>query len=396
MTRTDKVRISISTETVAGTTDVSPTAMTLAHTDYTEAPSAPRVPNDQIRTDARVQAHAAVNRSANFSLTSDLIFPTASEGLRSLIVSALNASESSTISTSLSGVGNGIFNDSGDPRIIRSTGSFVSDGWAVGDIGFISSANDSADNRAFRVLSVNALEISVELTDTETWAEDSSATINRHTSCIDNSATSEQSYTLEMAYLDEGTMDVYTGMVVDTMDITFAMGQKSTIRFGFVGRDATYSQMSSSTVGITGTTYSAPTIGGVFTAAGAIAINISGNLYPVKSATISTSRGLRQRFSTEGGATPDAIVPGRFNCSLQLSMHREVLDLLQLAKSGYDVPIWLTMKQGVANYITLSAGVFALDSVTSRGGPSGGDVMVNVSGAVTYDSSSACCLKIGF
>lgn len=386
MTRTDKIRLSISAETVAGTTNSAPSMLTLEHSDVSGAPSTPKAPSDIIRTDSRRRSHIALNRSASLSFSSDLAYPAASQGLRALMASAMNSTPRTAVTTSLSGADNGLWNDGSDPKIIRTSGSFVSDGWEIGDIGV-------AASRPFRVLSVLSGEMSVELPNYGTWEADATSVIvTRNASMIDNDATSETSYTVEVAYLDEGNMDVYTGQVVDSMTIGFAMGQKSTISFGLVGRDAAYSAMASSTVGIASATYTAPTESAIYSPASAIFVLIAGTSYPCRSASITTSRGLRQRFSTAGGATPDAIVPGRFTVSVQLSVHREVFTLMQQAKTSHEQTLWISMLQN--QYIHISAGILSIDSATPQGGGSGSDVLVNVTGALTYSSTFGNAMSI--
>lgn len=394
MNRTDKVRISIVQESTAGTTPGTPAMLTIEHASYSEQPNTPRAASDIIRTDARVKSSVPLNRSANCSFAADLCYPTVSEGLWTMIRAAIHAVETSAITTTLSGVGNGIADADGTPTIIRSAGSFVSDGWLPGSIGQITGASSIADNRFFRVLTVAALIMTVELPDSATWAaDDTSVVATLNAGMIDNSATSERSHSVEVAYLDTSNMDVFKGQVVDTMSMSFAMGQKTTVSFGLLGRDVTYGAMSSSTVGVAGATYTATTDLPVFSAAQSILLCIGGVLYPARSFSLSTSRGLRQRFSTSGGAIPDAIVPGRFTVGIQMSLHREVVDLLNYATAGTNKPIWLVMSDGAGRTIGLSMGVVAIETATTQGGGTGADVMVNVTGSSTYDSSSASVLK---
>ena len=383
--RSDKIRLSLDEETVHGTTDGTPTMLVVEHSSLTFSPSTPKAPSDIVRTDARLKGMVPLNTSAGLSFDADLVYPTVNQGLWSLVRAVLNSTETAQQADSVSGASNGIA--AGGTTVLRTSGDWTTN-FKVGDLVKISNASTAADNRYGLVTTVATGTLTLQLPDAATWAgTDTDVTVTRAARMIDNTASSERAFSFEVAYLDSQLMDVFAGQVIDLMEMSFAMGQKSTIRFGTVGRSYSSAAMSTATVGITGATYTAATQLPVFGPTQTIYVVIGGNLYPVQSLTATFTRGCRARHSTEGGATPDAILPGRFSATLSMSIHREVATLLTAAMAGTEQTLWVLMNGGGGRALSFSYGTVSIDSASTSAGGMASDVMVAVTATATHNDT---------
>ena len=321
MTSSNKLRLSIVEETTHGTTPASPAMLVVEAKSQGWSPNAPKVENENIRQDGRIASMVPMNRSASGRFDADLTYPTVNQGLWSLVRAVLHAAEIAAASDVLSGASNGI--SAGGTTIVRTAGDFTTN-WRVGDIGKVTNATNTLDNRYFIVTAVTALSMTVQLVGfpglgTVWLATDTDITVSRAARMRDSTATTERAFSVEVAWLDLQKMFVATGQVANSLRISFAMGQKTTVQVGFTGRDVAGSNMASATVGIAGATYTLPTEVPVFSPARAIHVAIAGVSYPVRSLDIEITRRATIGHSTEGGAVPDRVGMGALRVKLTWS-----------------------------------------------------------------------------
>lgn len=132
----------------------------------------------------------------------------------------------------------------GVSKFVRSAGSFITDGFKNGDVistsGFVASAN----NGLFVVVSVTALELTVEHFDEGavlvTAAAGPSVTIlakgkNTYTPLTGHTS---DSFTVEEFYSDDLISRTFLGQIVDTMALNIAPNSMATIDFNFMGKNA--------------------------------------------------------------------------------------------------------------------------------------------------------------
>lgn len=134
--------------------------------------------------------------------------------------------------------------DAGVSKFVRSTGSFVTDGFKVGDPVTVSGFTTAANNGLFVVVAVTALELTVEHFDEDgalvDEAEGDSVTIlvSGKKTYIPTSSHTDKSYTIEEWNDDESISRIFLGQLVDTMAINIAPNAMATIEFGFMGKNA--------------------------------------------------------------------------------------------------------------------------------------------------------------
>lgn len=132
----------------------------------------------------------------------------------------------------------------GVSTFVRSSGSFLTNGFKVGDVistsGFVASAN----NGLFVIVAVSALELTVEHFDeggvlvTEAAGASVTILVKGKNTYVPLTAHTDDSFTVEEFYDDDNISRTFLGMIVDTMAINIAPNSMATIDFGFMGKDA--------------------------------------------------------------------------------------------------------------------------------------------------------------
>lgn len=132
----------------------------------------------------------------------------------------------------------------GVSKFIRSTGSFATDGFKVGDVISVTGFTNAGNNGLLVVVAVSALELTIEHFDEGgvlvTEAEGDSVTIvtKGKNTYVPLTAHTDDSFTVEEFYDDDNISRTFLGMIVDTMAINIAPNSMATIDFGFMGKDA--------------------------------------------------------------------------------------------------------------------------------------------------------------
>jgi hypothetical protein len=151
--------------------------------------------------------------------------------------------------------------------IVRSSGSFVTDGFKVGSVISVTGFTDAGNNGLFVITSMTATALTVSglagqtrsieaAGDTVTVLEKGKKTFVPLTGHTDDS------FTIEEFYSDASVSRTFLGQQVDTMAVALQPNSMATIDFGFLGKDgeaATSSQYFTSPTAVSGEgIYSAP------------------------------------------------------------------------------------------------------------------------------------------
>lgn len=125
----------------------------------------------------------------------------------------------------------------------RSTGSFVSDGFKVGDLVTVSGFTDAGNNGTRRITALTATVMTVAIGDTPMTDEaegDSVTILVAGKKCmVPSTGHADTSFTIE-SYYEMGSTDIYelaTGNKVSSVNITIQPNQMSQITFNFMGGD---------------------------------------------------------------------------------------------------------------------------------------------------------------
>jgi hypothetical protein len=158
----------------------------------------------------------------------------------------------------------------GVSTFVRAAGSFITDGFKIGDIISVSgwTAPATANNKLYVVVGVVALTLTVEHFESDGLlvvksAGDAVTIVARgKKTWIPITGHTDDSFSIEEWYPDSTISRVFTGQQVDTMAINLAPNAMATIDFGFLGKNgepATSSQYFTSPTAQTGEgVYSGP------------------------------------------------------------------------------------------------------------------------------------------
>lgn len=389
MTQSLHHRLSLTTESTFGTTPTTPTMLLLEGGPTSPSYDAPKQVSDTIRNDGNVKSTVPLNRSGSFSRSQELVYPTYNEGLWTEIRSGLRTTEAAAISSGTNGATSTdtLACTGGAATITRSSGSFVSDGYQPGDIIKLSNAA-AADNGYYKVVTVAALTLTVQIPDGGTFTTDTDVDIARGARMVNG--TTDYSHAIEEAWLDSTAsypMVVWTGQKVDSLEFGFQIGSKSTISIGYVGRDGLPTTMSSGgsnpPVGISSASYMPYTESPVIGPTNAIRAVINGATLPLRSMSVTTRVGARLRHSNESGAVPDAVPTGAFRCNVSVSGYASVLSLLTQHRAGTAVPVWVVMEDANGKAIAVSLGTVRWDSASLPTGGPDEDAIISATGTAT-------------
>lgn len=132
----------------------------------------------------------------------------------------------------------------GVSKFVRSSGSFVTDGFKKGDVINVSGFTDAANNGIFVIVSLVALELTVEHFDedgvlvTEAAGDTVTILVKGKNTYVPLTGHTDDSFTVEEFYDDDNISRTFLGMVVDTMGINIAPNSMATVEFGFMGKNA--------------------------------------------------------------------------------------------------------------------------------------------------------------
>lgn len=126
----------------------------------------------------------------------------------------------------------------------RSTGSWITDGFKVGDPVTVSGFTSSANNGLFVVVAIDASTLTVEHFDeggalvTEAEGDSVTIAVSGKKTLIPLTSHTDDSFTVEEYFPDSGISRTFLGMQVDTMNINVSPNSMATIDFSFMGKDA--------------------------------------------------------------------------------------------------------------------------------------------------------------
>lgn len=192
----------------------------------------------EIRTDRQVADYRHGVRSADGSLNGELSPASYADFMGSIVGRDFTTAPASASASVTIAATNGLY------TITRATGSFLTDGFAVGMIVRLSGAGLDTANVAKNLLiaSVSATVLTVKVVNNSTLTAEGpiasvSVTAIGKTTFIPTSGHTDQSYTVEEWYSDIAQSEVYTGMKLNSMAVKLPATGLTTVDFGFAGKD---------------------------------------------------------------------------------------------------------------------------------------------------------------
>lgn len=255
MSSSDFVRVSIVEESTFGTTPATPSFLVLRHTTQNFVHQIPKQTDPTVTGNRGVDDLIPLGKSATGQIGCTLRYSPTTDALFQLLRGVLMSSgESAVVTTaSLSAL-------TGESTITRASGSFVSDGYEVGDVVKPSGFDTVADNTYWRVSAVSALELTCE---GALWGSDESGTITLVRAARMKDGSTQRSFTVEVARTDRDIATIYRGVTWNQLALAVASNSIISLTFDGLGKSAEYvsapiSGTGNSAIYITGASYTSP------------------------------------------------------------------------------------------------------------------------------------------
>ena len=135
--------------------------------------------------------------------------------------------------------------NSGTYKLVRTVGSFITDGWKVGMVVRCAGLTTVADNgKNLVVAAVSALDVTVVPLDgsvltAQGTAASATFTVPGKVTYAPLSGHTDNSFTVEQWFSDIAQSEVYTGMKVNTVGVSIPATGMTTVDFSFMGKDLT-------------------------------------------------------------------------------------------------------------------------------------------------------------
>lgn len=328
MSDANRIRVSFCEEPIGG----SPTMLVLNTTGQSMRDRVGYQQSQTIRNDANVQDLIRLSKSAGGGLPCELSYPVVNESLWVALRAIMRTTETAAATNAdTAGI------TSGGTTVVRGAGSWISDGFEVGDIVRITNASNAADNRFAKVTAVVALTLTLQLGDGDTWAgTDSDVTVTRGARM--KNGTTDRSYSVEVARLDVSKFQLFTGQVFSSMSLNVADQAITTANFGLEGSSSTRGGSA-----VSGATYSNPTAGAVLDAIGVPHFYLGGESYAAKSIGFDIDLNVGARTQV-GALGPQSMRRGTFNVTGRVEAYFQTFTEMDAYANNVASDFWLVLE----------------------------------------------------
>lgn len=343
MSDANRKRISIVQESSYGVTPTSPTMHVLETTGQSLRDIIGYQQSQTIRNDANVRDAVRLSKSAGGGLPCEFVFPTVNEALWYQIRAAMRTTESAAVVN-----GNDFTLTSGAVTCVRATGSWITDGFAVGDIVKLFTLV-AADNRWAKVTAVVALTLTLQLGDGDTWSTNHAAgTCAIARGARMTNGTTDYSFSIEVASPDITKYQLFTGQVVEGMSLSVADQAITQCGFTYQGSDSTR-------VGteISGATYQSPTANAVMDSIGVPHFYLGGASFDCKSfgIDINNNLGPRTKVGTLGATS---MRRGQFGATGRVQAYHQTFTEMDAYATNTPSDMWFVLVDSSAQSFAVS------------------------------------------
>lgn len=340
-------------ESTYGTTPATPAFKPIRHTGTTLGLSKESLQSEEIREDRQIAdfRHGAYQVGGDINI--ELSFGSFDELLEAVTLGTWVPAFSTGAQSLAATVG----------TVTRSTGSFVTDGFTIGDVVVNSGFTNAGNNGRFEVTAVAALTLTLTPLQGQTMVVEAAAA-GRQVDTLRatlKAGTTRRSFTVERYFGDILTADKpyhrFTGVELNTLALAINANAMITGTFGVLGQNLT-----TATTAIAGATYAQPTTTSPldsFTGT----LNEDGTpIAVITEISLNLENGLEARFVV---GSKQSIRPsvGRSNCSGQITAYFENSLLLDKFINETESDIVFELPDGVGNKY-----VFTLPRIKYNGG----------------------------
>lgn len=272
----------------------------------------------EIRTDRQLADFRHGVRSAEGSLNGELSPKTYSDFMQSIVARDFTTGVAVTgVALAVAGPTLGLY------TLTRTTGSWLTDGFQVGNVARITAAtgaNADTLNKNLLVAIVSALVMTVSVVNASTLTAAPTVTaaaisVTGKTTFVPTTGHTEDSYTFEEWFADIAQSETYTGVKVGTMNVQLPATGLTTVDFSFMGKDRAQNGTSQY--------FTSPTAQGtegIFAAVSGVMLVNGAPVALVTSADFSVERALENATAVGSNSVAD-IFSGRIRVSGNLSIY---------------------------------------------------------------------------
>lgn len=382
-----RIRVSIVAESIYGTTPASPTMLVLPVTGSALQDRLGYVQSNVINPDRNVDDLVRLSKSAGGSIPLELRYSPSGEGLSVALLALLSQSAytASTSESSCTIAG-------GNKNVTKAAHDFPADGFVVGDIVRVSGSSVTAENGYYRVTSSAVGTLGLDAPANFT-AGGSSVTVTRGARAVNG--TSTPSFTIEVAHLDLEKAQVYTGCVINTMDVNLSIGQLATVTFGIEAQSSTRVDnfIGSSGIYIASATYTAAATHPTLDPIGVQEIRVGGADYAAQSLTMNLTNNARPREQI-GALGPVSMARGFFGATGQVTAYLADWTDHNAFAGNTPTDLWFAAIDANSRGWSISLPQVKFSDLTAPVTGNNTDVFKNISVTAYKDPTEACTVRL--
>jgi len=380
MSDSNRLRVSLVKESTFGTTPSSPAMQVLQVTGQSMRDRVGYQQSNIINDDRNVEELVRLSKSAAGQLPFELMFSPTTEALELLLGGTMCSAETA-VATGSSG------STTGSSKVVTvDVGGSSNADVDVGDIVHLSGTNAGY----YKVTAKTSTTITVEAD--ANLASDSGITVTRAARRVNG--TVEDSFTIEVARLDLGKAQIFTGCVVNTLDLTVADEAIVTGTFTFEAANSTFQDSDLGTDQfIASATYTDATDHPVLDSLSVPEIRSAGSSFPAKQITLNINNNVVARTEL-GKLGAQSMRQGEFNVTGSFDAYFEDFTEMQSYADNTTGAIWFALIDANSRGYTFSLPTVKFSDAGADVTGSNTDTMVSVTYQATLNDTEDCTTRM--
>lgn len=340
-------------ESTYGTTPATPAFKPIRHTSTTLGLSKESLQSEEIRDDRQIAdfRHGAYQVGGDMNI--ELSFASFDDLLEAVLLGTWTSTKTTGAQSFSATVG----------TVVRSAGSFLTDGFAVNDVVINSGFTNAGNNGRFRISALTATVMTLTALEGQTMVVEAAAAGRQVNSlrAILKAGTVRRSFTVERFFGDILTIDKpyhrFTGVEFNTLALAISANAMITGTLGVLGQN-----MTTDTAIVTGATYAAPTTTSPLDSFTGTLNEAGTPIAVITEIQLNVENGLEARFVVGSKASIRPSI-GRSNCSGQITAYFENSLLLDKFINETESNIVFELPDGAGNKY-----IFTLPRIKYNGG----------------------------
>jgi hypothetical protein len=380
MSDSNRLRVSIVKESTFGTTPGSPAMKVLQVTGQSMRDRVGYTQSNIINDDRNVEELVRLSKSAAGTIPIELMFSPTGDALEMLLGATMCSAETAVYadsSATLAGSNKEITTSAGTSNV------------SVGDIVYVDS-NEGSNAGYYKVTAVTSSVVTVEAD--ANFTADSSVTMTRAARRLNG--TVEDSFTIEVARLDLGIAQIFTGCVVNSLDLSVTDEAIVTGTLTFEAANSTFvdSPVSTDTF-ITSATYADAAAHPVLDSLSVPEIRSAGSSFPAKQITLNINNNVVARTEL-GKLGAQSMRQGEFNVTGSFDAYFEDFSEMQSYADNTTGAIWFALIDANGRGYTWSLPTVKFSDAGADVTGSNTDTMVSVTYQATLNDTEDCTTRM--